>query len=279
MNDLLHALHRIEALLPPPLPPTLAPASPDLTALPVLGEYMGAPGAATELTTLAHRLDDDRAHADQLQHTAAALIDAARADLLHLALELLRTAVPLAVQALIPQHRPAADAQLAAVTHAGVAQAETRAEALTAELEPVAVQLDAIEDDEATAETSATAAADPAASAAGQTAVDAAMSQLGTPYVWGGTQPGGFDCSGLVQWAYRQAGVELPRTAEEMTVGAQVTADQLQPGDLAVWDGHVAMYIGDGHMIEAGDPVQTNPVRTSNMSMGFQGFWRPTAEG
>lgn len=102
MNDLLHALHRIEALLPPPLPPTLAPASPDLTALPVLGEYMGAPGAATELTTLAHRLDDDRAHADQLQHTAAALIDAARADLLHLALELLRTAVPLAVQALIP---------------------------------------------------------------------------------------------------------------------------------------------------------------------------------
>lgn len=64
-----------------------------------------------------------------------------------------------------------------------------------------------------------------------------------------------------------------------MTVGAQVTADQLQPGDLAVWDGHVAMYIGDGQMIEAGDPVQTNPVRTSNMSMGFQGFWRPTAHG
>ncbi|MCG7450344.1 C40 family peptidase [Corynebacterium kefirresidentii] len=114
-------------------------------------------------------------------------------------------------------------------------------------------------------------------SAAGQAAVAAAKSQVGQPYVWGGTGNGGFDCSGLTQWAYSQAGVDLPRTADQQAVGQQVSADQLQPGDLVVWDGHVAMYSGNGEIVEAGDPVQTNPLRTTNMGMQFKGFWRPTA--
>jgi len=44
-----------------------------------------------------------------------------------------------------------------------------------------------------------------------------------------------------------------------------------------VWDGHVAMIVGNGTMIEAGDPVKLSPIRTSNLDQGFQGFWRPTA--
>ncbi|MEP9392224.1 MULTISPECIES: C40 family peptidase [Gordonia] len=108
------------------------------------------------------------------------------------------------------------------------------------------------------------------------TAVRAALSQQGVPYVWGGTDPSGFDCSGLTQWAYRQAGLELPRLAQEQdTAGIAVAQGDLLPGDLAVWDGHVAMYIGNNQLVEAGDPVQVSPLRTSNAGQGFQGFFRP----
>lgn len=108
------------------------------------------------------------------------------------------------------------------------------------------------------------------------TAVRAALSQRGVPYVWGGTTPDGFDCSGFTQWAYRQAGLELPRLAQDQdTAGHQVSQSQLQPGDLAVWSGHVAMYIGNGQMVEAGDPVGVSPVRTANLDQAFEGFFRP----
>jgi peptidoglycan DL-endopeptidase CwlO len=109
-------------------------------------------------------------------------------------------------------------------------------------------------------------------------AVRHALTQLGVPYDWGGEAPGvGFDCSGLTQWAYHEAGLNLPRLAQDQDIGAMVSPNALLPGDLAVWDGHVAMVVGNGTMVEAGDPVQLSPIRTTNMGQGFQGFWRPTA--
>ncbi|KIQ19541.1 C40 family peptidase [Rhodococcus sp. MEB064] len=109
-------------------------------------------------------------------------------------------------------------------------------------------------------------------------AVRFALDQQGTPYVWGGTTPGqGLDCSGLTQSAYQHAGVDIPRLASDQSVGTPVDVENVMPGDLAVWDGHVAMVVGNGQMVEAGDPVSVSPIRTSNSGMGFHGFYRPTA--
>ncbi|MCW2729511.1 MAG: hypothetical protein JWR13_327 [Mycobacterium sp.] len=116
-----------------------------------------------------------------------------------------------------------------------------------------------------------------APNAVAASAVRHALTQLGVPYDWGGTTPGvGLDCSGLTQWAYHEAGLDLPRLAQEQDIGSAVNQASLRPGDLAVWDGHVAMVVGNGLMIEAGDPVKLSPIRTSNAGQGFQGFWRPT---
>ena len=95
-------------------------------------------------------------------------------------------------------------------------------------------------------------------------ALDAALSQVGTRYRSGGSRPGGFDCSGLVQWSYRQAGLYLPRTAAAQSrVGVRVSLSQIRPGDLIFYSyggrvGHVAMAAGDGMLIESsqsGRPV------------------------
>jgi hypothetical protein len=96
------------------------------------------------------------------------------------------------------------------------------------------------------------------ASSRAATALAAARSALGTPYAWGGTGPGGFDCSGLTYWAYQHAGVALPRTSQEqMRAGRRVPLAQARPGDLVVYRddaSHVAMYVGNGWVIHAPYP-------------------------
>ncbi|WP_233608203.1 C40 family peptidase [Nocardia stercoris] len=106
---------------------------------------------------------------------------------------------------------------------------------------------------------------------AGERALDAAKSQIGTEYVWGGNRPGGFDCSGLTSWAYEQAGVDIPRTSfEQSNAGQPVALDDLQPGDLLVTNGggHVVMYAGDGQILQApqsGETVSYAPLNTSDV--------------
>ena len=84
-------------------------------------------------------------------------------------------------------------------------------------------------------------------------AVRAALTRLGRPYVWGATGPDEFDCSGLVQWAYRQAGIPLHRTTyDQIYDGIAVARSQVRPGDLVFpHTGHVQMAIGNGLVIEA----------------------------
>ncbi len=143
---------------------------------------------------------------------------------------------------------------------------------------------------EATARTEITAAAEqpatappppPAAGGAGETAVQAAETQLGVPYVWGGEDPGvGFDCSGLTAWAWGQAGVDLPHySGSQMADSTPVPISDLQPGDLLFYGPggsvHVAMYVGGGMMIEAtfpGTVVRIDPVRFGTT---FAGAGRP----
>lgn len=99
--------------------------------------------------------------------------------------------------------------------------------------------------------------------------------------MWGGTDPNkGMDCSGLTQWAYSQAGLKIPRTAATQTVGQKVDINDIQPGDLVIWSGHVAMYIGNGQMVEephTGDVCHVVPLRTSNAGEPLLGVFRPSA--
>ena len=102
------------------------------------------------------------------------------------------------------------------------------------------------------------------------TVVQAALTQVGSPYVWGGAAPGGFDCSGLVMWAFQQAGISLPHSSQAQAHGGQpVALSDLQPGDVLTFysdASHAGLYIGDGMMIHSstyGVPVRVVPMNSS----------------
>jgi len=118
--------------------------------------------------------------------------------------------------------------------------------------------------------------------ATAQKIINAAYSQFGVPYKWGGEQPGvGFDCSGLTQWAYAQAGISIPRTSEaQWPVMRHVSMAQAVPGDLVFFNtpgdpqappNHVGIYLGGGLMIDApysGTVVRKDPI-SSDVLWGF----------
>ncbi|WEO95790.1 NlpC/P60 family protein [Streptomyces sp. FXJ1.172] len=108
-------------------------------------------------------------------------------------------------------------------------------------------------------------------------AVAYAYGKLGSPYVWGATGPNAFDCSGLVQAAYRSAGIHLPRTTyAQIDAGRRVSRSELQPGDLVFFYSgvsHVGIYVGNGQMIHAPNP--SAPVRLAPVDlMPFAGATR-----
>ncbi|MBR8742042.1 C40 family peptidase [Nocardiopsis sp. MG754419] len=112
------------------------------------------------------------------------------------------------------------------------------------------------------------------------TAIAAAESQKGKPYAWGGTGPDSFDCSGLVQYAFGQAGVSLPRVAQDQVrSGTHVSYADARRGDLLYWtDGggyayHVAIYLGGGRMIDApssGGAIGERAVTRHNLAGGVR---------
>jgi peptidoglycan DL-endopeptidase CwlO len=99
------------------------------------------------------------------------------------------------------------------------------------------------------------------------TVVQAALTQVGSPYVWGGAAPGGFDCSGLVMWAFQQAGISLPHSSQALAQGGQpVSLSDLQPGDVLTFysdASHTGIYVGDGMIVHSstyGQPVRVVPM-------------------
>ena len=107
----------------------------------------------------------------------------------------------------------------------------------------------------------------PGGTGEGMLAVQAALTRIGSPYSWGASGPNQFDCSGLVMWAFQQAGISLPHSSQAQASGGQAVAmSEMQPGDVVTYysdASHVGIYLGDGMMVHAstyGTPVQVAPV-------------------
>lgn len=203
-----------------------------------LTEAAGTDAAAAEVISGAHR---DRAQARELTRTVlnAALADAATTP-----------ATPLAQREAMRRHAARLRAQRAHVVSARARARRRHAELLALRYRLRRLGISGLRG----------VPADRAA-----LAVRAALSRLGRPYVWGATGPDQFDCSGLVQWSYAQAGVHLDRTTyQQINDGIPVSRSQVRPGDLVFpHAGHVQLAIGNNLVVEA--PYSGASVRISRL--------------
>jgi peptidoglycan DL-endopeptidase CwlO len=171
------------------------------------------------------------------------------------------------------EEKARAEAEAAAAAAAAAADAAARASQAASRADrPTASSSSA----SSSSSSSSSAAPAPAASApvvagsgAAATAVNTAMAQLGKPYVWAAAGPSSFDCSGLVQYAYKAAGISLPHSSSaQASMGTAVTRAQLQPGDLIAFYSpvsHIGIYIGNGQMVHA--PTSGDVVKVASIDV------------
>ncbi|GIG30431.1 C40 family peptidase [Cellulomonas marina] len=165
-----------------------------------------------------------------------------------------------ALTAVAPPPPPEPEPEPEPVVERASSTSRSAARAAAAATESAAASTEAAAAEAAPVE--AAAAAVPAA-AAGSSVIEIAAQYVGVPYVYGGTTPAGFDCSGFIGYVYAQLGISLPRTSSGIrSVGTVVSAAEAQPGDLIWSPGHISIYAGGGQQIDAPRPGKTIQFRS-----------------
>ena len=218
--------------------------------------------------------------AGMLQHISSVRLSAMRAYIG--AAQSLRGAQTTAqrTQATIAQQKDKLATEKASLD-ATVAKQKKLVASLTAPVEPGARSTPAKPAPTATPAPSPSPSPKPAPASPASLAVQFAGNQIGKPYVWGATGPDSYDCSGLVQAAWSAAGVSIPRdTYSQWAALPHVPQSSIQPGDLMFYDaeGHVAIYVGGGMIIDAPQPgqnVEKVPMNETWYAQNFDGAARP----
>ena len=167
-----------------------------------------------------------------------------------------QAAAQAAAEAQAQAEQAAAQAQAQAeqaAAQAAQAQAEQAAQAEAEQAQEAPVQAaPAVSTEDDTAEATAVSAPAAVPQGVGSGAVAIGSNYLGTPYVWGGGGPGGFDCSGFVSYVYAQMGISLPhQSGDILNSGTVISASEARPGDILWWPGHVGIYAGDGQVLHS----------------------------
>ena len=164
-----------------------------------------------------------------------------------------QAAAQAAAEAQAQAEQAAAQAQAQAEQAAAQAQAEQAAQAEAEQAQEAPVQAaPAVSTEDDTAEATAVSAPAAVPQGVGSSAVAIGSNYLGTPYVWGGGGPGGFDCSGFVSYVYAQMGISLPhQSGDILNSGTVISASEARPGDILWWPGHVGIYAGDGQVLHS----------------------------
>ena len=164
-----------------------------------------------------------------------------------------QAAAQAAAEAQAQAEQAAAQAQAQAEQAAAQAQAEQAAQAEAEQAQEAPVQAaPAVSTEDDTAEATAVSAPAAVPQGVGSGAVAIGSNYLGTPYVWGGGGPGGFDCSGFVSYVYAQMGISLPhQSGDILNSGTVISASEARPGDILWWPGHVGIYAGDGQVLHS----------------------------